>query len=186
MKRALLFMGLLLGFVVPMLAQEHAEVTVFGDYTRIAPLNGNFYGVGARLGFNTGKFIQFEGEMAYDFTQSYTTTVLDQVTDLPTPAQSSLHLWHGLFGPKLQTKGPVKAFVFAKGGFINFAGGNPSFTNQVNSFGSPSTYGVLYPGGGLEGKLGPIGLRLDVGDEIYFDNGAHNNLKVTFGPTFTF
>jgi hypothetical protein len=33
---------------------------------------------------------------------------------------------------------------------------------------------------------GAIGLRADVGDEIYFNNGTHNNLRVTFGPTFRF
>jgi hypothetical protein len=44
----------------------------------------------------------------------------------------------------------------------------------------------MYPGGGVEGFWGPIGLRLEAGDEIYFDNGTHNNLKVTFGPAFRF
>jgi hypothetical protein len=45
---------------------------------------------------------------------------------------------------------------------------------------------VLYWGGGLQGHLGPIGLRLDVGDEIYFNNGSHHNLRVAFGPVFRF
>jgi hypothetical protein len=44
----------------------------------------------------------------------------------------------------------------------------------------------MYPGAGVEGFWGPIGLRLEAGDEIYFDNGTRNNLKVTFGPTFRF
>ena len=34
--------------------------------------------------------------------------------------------------------------------------------------------------------LGPIGFRLDVGDEIYFNDSAHHNLRVTFGPTIRF
>jgi hypothetical protein len=46
--------------------------------------------------------------------------------------------------------------------------------------------GVLYPGGGLDAHLGPIGLRLDVGDEIYFNSGAHHNLRVAFGPMIRF
>jgi len=29
-------------------------------------------------------------------------------------------------------------------------------------------------------------LRLDGGDEIYFDDGARHNLKVGFGPVFRF
>jgi len=38
----------------------------------------------------------------------------------------------------------------------------------------------------LQAHLGPIGLRLDVGDEMYFNNGAHHNLRVAFGPVFRF
>lgn len=30
------------------------------------------------------------------------------------------------------------------------------------------------------------GLRLEAGDDTYFDNGARNNLRVTFGPTLRF
>ena len=37
-----------------------------------------------------------------------------------------------------------------------------------------------------EGTVGPIGLRLDVGDEMYFNNGTHHNLKVMFGPYIRF
>ena len=40
--------------------------------------------------------------------------------------------------------------------------------------------------GGLEGFVGPIGLRLEAGDEIYLNNGTFNNLRVTAGPTFRF
>ena len=47
-------------------------------------------------------------------------------------------------------------------------------------------YGVFYPGGGAEAFWGPFGLRVDVGDEMFFNNGAHNNLRVSFGPTFRF
>ena len=33
----------------------------------------------------------------------------------------------------------------------------------------------------------PLGLRLGgAGDEIYFSSGAHNNLRVTFGPVIRF
>ena len=46
--------------------------------------------------------------------------------------------------------------------------------------------GVFYPGGGIEFFLGPIGIRADAGDEIYFDRGAQNNLKITVGPTIRF
>ena len=39
---------------------------------------------------------------------------------------------------------------------------------------------------GLEGHLGPVGLRLDVGDEIYFASGTHHNLRLAFGPYIRF
>ena len=49
-----------------------------------------------------------------------------------------------------------------------------------------NTAAAIYPGLGVEGFFGPIGLRADVGDEIYFKNGTRNNLRVTFGPTIRF
>jgi hypothetical protein len=38
----------------------------------------------------------------------------------------------------------------------------------------------------VQGFWGPFGLRVDGGDEIYFDGGARHNLKVTFGPVLRF
>jgi hypothetical protein len=46
--------------------------------------------------------------------------------------------------------------------------------------------GVLYPAGGLEGHLGPLGVRFDIGDEWNFNSGAHNNLRIAFGPYIHF
>jgi hypothetical protein len=77
-------------------------------------------------------------------------------------------------------------FAVVKGGFVNFAGGNFSFPQQVGTFGGNSTFGALYPGVGLEGYIWKIGLRFDIGDQIFFNNGAHNNIKATFGPTIRF
>ena len=45
---------------------------------------------------------------------------------------------------------------------------------------------AIYPGGGVEASLGPVGLRFELGDDIYFNNGAHNNLRITFGPILRF
>jgi hypothetical protein len=39
---------------------------------------------------------------------------------------------------------------------------------------------------GIEAFAGPIGLRAEIGDDIFFNGGAHNNLRVTFGPQFRF
>ena len=54
--------------------------------------------------------------------------------------------------------------------------------------GASSWLGAVAVGAGLAFFIhaGPLGIRLDVGDEIYGSNGAHNNLRVTFGPTLRF
>ena len=49
-----------------------------------------------------------------------------------------------------------------------------------------ATYFALYPSAGIEAFAGPIGLRLEAGDDVFFNNGAHNNLRVTIGPQFRF
>jgi hypothetical protein len=78
-----------------------------------------------------------------------------------------------------------------KGGFINFRiDGAPAtvatFISSVNNLRARDVGPVLYPGGGLQGHLGPIALRLDVGDDIHFNNESHHNLRVAFGPVFRF
>ena len=189
MKRVLCVAALLCLGVPFTFAQnnDHGEFGVFADYFRIGQIDTNFFGVGGRLSFNVHPNIQLEGETAYDFNQSFS-------TGIPCIGngcngnfiRSSVHVWDGLFGPKIQNSGPVRVFATVKGGFVNFAGGNPDFTQQVGTFGGPGTFGALYPGVGLEGYIWKIGLRLDVGDQIYFNNGAQNNLKITFGPTIRF
>jgi hypothetical protein len=44
----------------------------------------------------------------------------------------------------------------------------------------------VYPGGGIEAFAGPIGVRAEIGDNIFFNNGVHNNMRVTLGPQFRF
>jgi len=57
---------------------------------------------------------------------------------------------------------------------------------NVNSSEVILSHTAFYPGGGGELYIGPVGLRLDVGDFIYWNNGTHNNLAVTFGPHIKF
>jgi hypothetical protein len=92
-----------------------------------------------------------------------------------------------LFGPKLTTnKGPVRLFVTAKGGFVNFNISNApaTFSTVGNAFANlqgSNVFGVFYLGEGAEAFWGPSGFRLDIGDEIYFNNRGHNNLRVSLG-----
>lgn len=171
-------------------AQDHGQVGVYGDYFHMSQTGSNFAGLGGRLSVNTGRALQWEAEMSYDFTQSYTESFHNGVT---TSFQNTdFRILHGLFGPKLQTThGPIRVFVTAKGGFINFrfdpeAASFSSFTSSVEGLRTNDVSGVFYPGAGLEGHLGPVGLRLDVGDEMYFNGPTHHNLRVSFGPIIRF
>lgn len=194
MKRSLgIFLASLFMAVPMVFAQEHSdhvEVGVFADYFRFANAEPqrNFVGLGGRVAFNVHRDIQLEAEMAYDFKRNFTNTFSDGVTT--ELVNSQMHTLHGFFGPKFQTgSGPFRVFVTGKVGFDNFSVNNlnatSGFVNQVGLT-NGATYFALYPGGGFEAFAGPIGIRAEVGDDIYFNGGAHNNLRVTFGPQLRF
>jgi hypothetical protein len=48
------------------------------------------------------------------------------------------------------------------------------------------TAGRFAPLASAQGGVQEHGLRLDIGDEIYFNHGTHNNLRVAFGPVIRF
>lgn len=174
------------------LAQEHGQISAYGDYFHLSQTDTNLAGLGGRFSFNIARPVQLEAEMNYDFDQAFTETLTDPLSGSVTFNRSNIRLLHGLFGPKLQTtRGPLRAFLTVKGGFINFrldprpvTAGN--VISSIENLRADDVSAVLYPGGGLEGHLGPVGLRLDVGDQIYFNNGAHHNLRVSFGPIIRF
>jgi hypothetical protein len=194
MKRCIRFGILVLLCAAPALwaqdiSEDHAEVGAFADYFRLSATTPeeNFLGLGGRAAFNVQPWIQIEAEMAYDFQRNYTSTYSNTVTS--TTVTSHLRTLQGFFGPKFQTgSGPVRFFVTGKVGFDNFSVTNATppagFTNAVTL--TNSTRFAVYPGGGIEAFAGPIGVRAEVGDDIYFLNGAHNNLRVSLGPQFRF
>lgn len=173
-------------------AQEHGQVGAFVDYLRLGQTDTSFAGLGGRVGFNANRYIGFEAEMSYDFNQVFSEEFTPSGTGSITVVRSNLRILHGLFGPTISTgHGPVRLFATVKGGFMNFRfDPRPAtfdmFSSSVTDLRTSNVDGVLYPGGGVEGFIGPIGLRLEAGDEIYFDHGAHSNLRVTFGPTIRF
>jgi hypothetical protein len=180
-----------------MVAQDsynHAEVGAFVDYLRFDATNpsANLVGVGGRVGFNVHPNVMLEAEMSYDFERSFANINSNGTGGSGSVVRTSFRPLTGLFGPKFQVggSGPIRAFVTGKVGFVNFSVSNASvgtgFNGAFNNIGNGATKFAAYPGAGLEGFLGPLGLRLDVGDEIYLNNGAFNNLKVTFGPLFRF
>lgn len=169
--------------------RNHGDFGVYFDYTRLQAAKANMFGVGGRIGFNLAPAVVLEGEMAYDFERSQTATITSG--GITSTFRSNLRLIHGLFGPKFQTtKGPVRAFIVIKGGLLNFGVSGPvtagAFANQIGTIKDGDTNGVVYPGGGIEFNAGAFGLRLEAGDEIYFDNGANHNFKFMGGPQIRF
>lgn len=205
MRRLLILAGVAALLAIPstLAAQakyDHGEVGAFGDLFRVAPTGAsatNYLGLGGRVGINTGRWVALEAEMSYDFERNYTTvsTSGGSAGGTSTTITSKVRPITGLFGPKFQfgSSGPFRAFLEAKAGFIDFsascnapAGSGPCFSNSLNNFGGSSTHFAAYPGGGIEAFWGPLGIRIDAGDELYFNNGTYNNLRVTFGPTLRF
>jgi hypothetical protein len=170
-------------------AQDHGEVGVFGELFRASASSLNLYGVGGRVGLNIHPNVALEAEGSYDFSQSNTQT-LSGINNNTTVFRSDLRATHFQFGPKFQlgTNSPVRAFIFAKGGFIRFGvtPGPVTFGAFPTQLQNTDLNGSFYPGGGVEFFLGPIGIRAEAGDEMYFDRGVQNNLKIAVGPTIRF
>ena len=170
--------------------KNHGNFGVYFDYMRLQFAKQNFFGVGGRLGINVHPHVVLEGEMSYDFERNATATITD-LSNNTTTIRSNLRLIHGLFGPKFQSTGPIRVFAVLKGGLLNFSVSRTGVTvgNVSNQFGNirdGDTNGVFYPGGGVEFNAGFFGLRLEAGDEIYFDNGANHNFKFMGGPQIRF
>jgi len=172
-------------------AQDHVTVGAFADYLRLnAADNANMFGLGGRFGFYVHKHVALEANMSYDFEKNFTSVSTSGGTT--TFLTTSLRTLHGIFGPKFEFGSHnAKVFVVAKGGFVNFsvsgAGAINGFTGAVTNFGTGNTSGAFYPGGGFELYAGPIGIRLDAGDLMYWDDfGVHHNLSVQLGPQFRF
>ena len=195
MKRSLGLLVVSLLFAAPMLmAQEHnmdhVEIGAFANYYRFTDPGptSNFVGLGGRVAFGLHPSVQLEAEMAYDFERNFTSTFNNGVNT--TIVNSRQRILHGFFGPKFQTgSGPVRLFLTGKVGFDNFmvthSGATSGFVNQV-TLDNGATHFALYPAGGIEAFAGPIGLRAEIGDDMFFNGGAHHNLRVTFGPQFRF
>jgi hypothetical protein len=197
MKRSILLAMVSFCLALPALAMaqaefdyNHVEVGVFADYLNLSRTTPhiNFVGVGGRAAFSVQPHVQVEAEMAYDFARNFTSTFHSGLNTQF--VMTNLRPLTGLFGPKFQTSGPIRAFVTTKVGFVNFStsnqGAGSGFVGALGGVTSGDTRFAFYPGAGVEGFWGPLGLRLEVGDAIYFDSGARNNLKVTFGPAFRF
>ena len=187
-------MMLCLGVMAPAASAQsddrnHGDFGIYLDYFRLQFAKLNMFGVGGRIGFNIHPAVAVEGEMSYDFERSTTQTITS--SGITNTFRSNLRLIHGLFGLKVQsTRGPVRVFLVAKGGLLNFGVGGPvtagTFANQIGTIQDGDTNGVFYPGGGIEFNAGAFGIRLEAGDEMYWDNGVNHNFKFMGGPQIRF
>lgn len=184
-------------FASSLFAQKRVEAGIFIDYLSVSQTNTNNYGVGARFGYRIHHDVLMEGELAYDYGINYDEAFHNIVNgNLVAIERTSIGVTHGLFGPKLQPSGGgFRPFVTLKAGFVDFRL-SPSLLSNVipgssivsNILGlrTSNLNAAIYPAGGLEAALGPVGIRFELGDEVYFNNGARNNLRVTFGPIIRF
>ena len=184
---------LLCGGSPRLFAQERVEAGIFLDYVGISQTNTNNFGVGGRFGYRIHRKVMMEGELAYDyginFSEAYRNITNGNIAAI---GRTSIGVTHGLFGPTLKpARGRFRPFVTLKAGFIDFRL-SPSllplstFESTLLGLRTSSLNAAIYPGAGVEASLGPVGLRFELGDEIYFNSGAHNNLRITFGPILRF
>jgi hypothetical protein len=191
MKRFALLLFLAAWLVPLASAQDRFQVGAYGDYFRISQTDTNLAGLGGRAAIKVFPHVMFEGEMSYDFEQAFTEHCLSTGCTV-TAANSNLKVLHGLAGPKIiGGHGRLRPFLMVKGGFINFRldprpASFSGFVSSVDNLRNNNVSGVLYPGGGFETHLGPFGLRLEAGDEIYFAGGTHHNPRVAVGPFLRF
>ena len=174
-------------------AQRRVEAGLLLDYLSVSQTETNNFGLGGRLGIRVHRSVMAEGELAYDYGVNFE-EVYNDVTNGNVKAieRTSIGVTEGLFGPKLQrADGHLRPFVTLKGGFVDFRL-SPSLipysgvASAVLGIRDSNLNAAMYPGGGMTATLGPLGLRLEFGDLIYFNDGAHNNLRITFGPIVRF
>jgi len=192
-KLAFVFLVFLLLGTSPLFAQKRVEAGVFLDYLDVSQTSTNNFGLGARFGYRVHHDVMLEGELAYDyginFDEAYRNLTSGNIGAIE---RTSVGVTHGLFGPKLQPAGGgFRPFVTLKGGFMDFrlSPGLLPISNAVSTLLGLRTSNLnaaIYPAAGVEAAIGPVGLRFEVGDEVYFNNGAHNNLRLTFGPIVRF
>jgi hypothetical protein len=195
MKRIVLFLLLAASLVslAPLAsAQDRFQVGAYADYFRISQTDTNMAGLGARAAFKVFSHVMLEGEMSYDFQQAFTEGFTNPTGGTVTFQNSNIKVLHGLVGPKIiGGHGKIRPFLTVKGGFVNFRldprpASFATFTSSVDNLRTNNVSGVLYPGAGFEAHIGPVGLRLEAGDEIYFAGGTHHNARVAFGPFIRF
>ncbi len=184
---------LLLLFSSAALAQSRMEAGIFLDSLDISQTSTNNIGLGARFGYRVHSHVMLEGELAYDYGLNFDEAFRNVANgDIVAIEHTSVGVTQALIGPMLEpAHGHLRPFATVKAGFVDFRLSTSllPYSGLVSSvFGlrTSNLNAALYPAGGVEASLGPVGLRFEMGDEVYFNRGAHNNLRITFGPIVRF
>ena len=187
--RALLVTILALGLCAAAQAQ-HGEVGFFGEYIAFSP--AGLGGAGIKGLFALNRHLALEGEFSYDFNRTLNETTIDPLTGALGTNKSRMHATNFLGGISVSRPSPkIRPFFTMKMGLMTI---NPSSlppglisTNeQMNQIRASHGNFAIFSAGGVEAYSGKWGFRLDVGDEIYFLNGANSNFRITFGPNYLF
>lgn len=174
-------------------ARDRVEAGVFLDYLGISQTSTNNFGLGARFGYRVYPDVMLEGEFAYDYGLNFDEAYRNVANgNLAAIENTSIGVTQGLIGPKLQrSAGHLHPYATLKAGFADFRL-SPSllpYSTVPSSIFGLRTHNLntaLYPAAGISATVGPLGLRLEAGDEIYFNRGPHHNLRITFGPILRF
>jgi hypothetical protein len=183
----------LCGISSPLLAQSRMEAGIFLDYLSISQTGTSNFGLGGRFGYRLHRHVMLEGELAYgygiNFNEAYRNITSGNIAAIQ---RTSIGVTYGLIGPTLEpAKGWFRPFATLKAGFVDFRL-SPSLlpvssaVSTLLGIRTSNLNAAVYPAAGLEATVGPVGLRLESGDEIYFNSGAHNNFRITFGPIVRF
>ena len=169
------------------------EAGIFLDSLSISQTGTSNLGLGARFGYRVHSHLLLEGELAYDYGLNFHEAYVDLVSgNVVAIANTSIGVTHGLFGPTVQpAHGHFRPFATMKAGLIDFRLSSSllpysGIVSSVLGLRTSNWNAALYPAAGIVGSLGPVGLRLEAGDEVYFNRGAHHNLRITFGPIVRF
>ena len=169
--------------------KDHGNIGAFFNYTRLQDQSLNLFGVGGRIGFRVVNPVMLEAEMAYDFERTQTQAIT--VGSVTNTVRTNVRLLHALFGPKVQTKGPMHLFLLGKVGIVNFGVSGPvtagAINNQIGTIVNGDTNLAVYPGAGIEFNIKRISFRAEAGDEVIFLRGSTtNNVRVAIGPQIRF
>ena len=179
--------------VMQVSAQSRIEAGLSLDSLNISETKTTNIGLGGRFGYSLHPRVMLEGDLAYDYGVNFNELYVN-IANGNTAAieRTSIGVTQGLFGPMLHpAHGHLRPYVTMKGGFIDFRL-SPSllpYSSEISSvlgLRTGNLKAALYPAGGAELSLGPLGLRFEAGDLVYFNHGGHNNLRITFGPILRF